>query len=87
MAAAAVLTVLYEGCIKEFSVVILSGVLLGEAEREHEVSKDAPLQGEEEMRGEQPRARETPTVKGWVRGPRALAVERLSSFFPFLAAM
>lgn len=51
MAAAAVLTVLYEGCIKEFSVVILSGVLLGEAEREHEVSKDAPLQGEEEMRG------------------------------------
>lgn len=50
-AAAAVLTVPYEGCIKEFSVVILPGVLSGEAAREHEVSKDAPLQGEEEMRG------------------------------------
>lgn len=32
-------------------MVILSGVLLGEASREHEVSKDAPFQGEEEMRG------------------------------------
>lgn len=51
VAAAAVLTVLYEGCIRGFSVVILSGVLLGEASREHEVSKDAPFQGEEEMRG------------------------------------
>lgn len=50
VAAAAVLTVLCEGCIKEFSVVVLSGVLLGEATREHEVSKDAALQGEEEMR-------------------------------------
>ena len=51
MAAAAVLTVPYEGCIKEFSVVILPGVLSGEAAREHEVSKEAPLQGEKEMRG------------------------------------